>query len=189
VAKVSVSPETFNLVFFEAAEIARIAERVADTIGLPADTEIQINVDERIPLGRIKTTSIKPIVLEVEGGSFEDAKRPRRLSDDATSEILARVLFRAKDRLSGEFDGAPADDDLSLQQQTAWIAYAGGRAERLGIPVKKPRWLYHFRNRHGFNDVSDQAFERLWSSDSLSWADIEQACADTAAARETAAPA
>jgi hypothetical protein len=186
VAKVTITPETFNLVFFEALEIQKVAERVADLVGLPADTEIQINVDERIPLGRIKTTSLKPIVLEVEGGAFEDAKRPRHLSDDATSEILARVLFRAKDRLSGDFGDAPPDEELTLQQQTAWIAYAGGRAERLGIPVKKPRWLYHFRNRHGFSDAADQAFERLWSTDNLTWADLEKACAETAAARESA---
>ena len=62
-AKVTVSPDSFNLVFFEAAEIQRIAEGVADAIGLPADTEIQLNIDERVPLGRIKTTSLSPLVL------------------------------------------------------------------------------------------------------------------------------
>jgi hypothetical protein len=183
VAKVTVSPQTFNLVFFEAPEIERITQKVADLVGLPADTDITVNVDERIPLGRIKTTSLQPIVLEVEGGAFEDAKRPRRLSEDATSEILARVLFRAKDRLSGGFEDAPPDDQLSLQQQTAWIAYAAGRAERLGIPVKKPRWLYHFRNRHGFSDTSDQVFERLWTSNSLTWPELAAACEETAAVK------
>jgi hypothetical protein len=185
VAKVTVTPQTFNLVFFEAPEIERIAGQVADKVGLPADTEIQINVDERIPLGRIKTTSLKPIVLEVEGGAFEDAKRPRRLSEEATSEILARVLFRVSDRLGGGFEDAPPDDELTLQQQTAWIAYSAGRAERLGIPVKKPRWLYHFRNRHGFSDTSDQVFERLWSAQNLSWPDLAAACEETAAVKAT----
>ena len=35
-------------------------------------------------------------------------------------------------------------------------------------------------------DAADQAFERLWSTDNLTWADLEKACAETAAARESA---
>ncbi|MEY2567573.1 MAG: hypothetical protein QOE35_2102, partial [Actinomycetota bacterium] len=39
----------------------------------------------------------------------------------------------------------------------------------------------------GFSDAADTAFARLWDADSLTWADIEAACAETAAAREPVA--
>jgi hypothetical protein len=74
-----------------------------------------------------------------------------------------------------------------LQQQTAWDAFAVGRAERAGLPVQKARRQYHFRNRHGFSDVADAAFERLWNAESVTWADIEAVCAETTAAREAVA--
>ena len=74
-----------------------------------------------------------------------------------------------------------------LPQQVAWNAYAEGRNERLGLEVQKQRWLYHFRNRHGFSDAADAVFTRLWTADGLAWADIQTACDETAAAREGAA--
>ena len=63
---------------------------------------------------------------------------------------------------------------------------AVGRSERLGYNPSRQRRLYHFRNRHGFSDVADAVFDRLWSADGLSWADLQAACAETAAGREPA---
>ena len=41
-----------------------------------------------------------------------------------------------------------------------------GRLERLGYDVRpRSRRLYHFRNRHGFTDVADNAFKRLWAAE------------------------
>jgi hypothetical protein len=38
--------------------------------------------------------------------------------------------------------------------------------------VQRQRRLYQFRNRHGFTDAADAAFDRLWSADGLTWAEI-----------------
>lgn len=108
---------------------------------------------------------------------------PRTLSDRLTADVLGRLLFRAADRRSPGFADAPADDELDLAQQTAWDSYSMGRLERLGYDVRKPRRLYHFRNRHGFNDVADAAFEKLWTGEGLTWADLDAVCQETAAAR------
>ncbi|MDQ1374487.1 MAG: hypothetical protein QOJ09_1825 [Actinomycetota bacterium] len=174
------------MVTFDAARIAELAADVADKVGLPAETVLRIDVDENEPLGRTTVASLDPIVIKVEGGAFEDAKRPRQMSDRGIVDVLGRLLFRVKDRLDPAFGEPPADDALSLQQQTAWDAYAVGRADRAGLPVQQSRRLYHFRNRHGFTDAADAAFARLWSAESLTWADIEAVCADTAAGREAA---
>jgi hypothetical protein len=186
VARVTVVPETYAMVTFDSARIRELAAEVADKVGLPADAELRIEVDEQEPLGRTTVTSLDPISIHVEGGAFEDAKRPRHMSDRGIVDVVGRLLFRVKDRLDPGFGEPPSDDELNLQQQTAWDAYAVGRAQRAGLPVQRPRRRYHFRNRHGFSDVADTVFERLWNADSLTWADIEAACAETASAREPA---
>jgi hypothetical protein len=183
-AKIIVTPERFSLVFFDAGRIAELAGQVADRIGFPDDLEIRVEVDERIPLGRLKITSLDPITIAIEGGAFEDAKRPRHLSEAATQDVMGRMLLRVKDRLDPAFEGAPADENLTLQELVAWTVYSEGRCERLGLPTQKPRWLYHFRNRHGFSDVADDAFHRLWNAEHLSWADILAVCDDTKRARD-----
>ena len=185
-SKVTVTPETFTMVLFDAGEIAATAARVADAVGIPADAELRIEVDERTPLGRTEVTSTDPIVITAESGAFEDARRPRHLNPRGVEDVLGRLLFRVQDRLDPAFGDPPPDKDLTLQQQVAWDAYAVGRSERAGLAVQKPRRLYHFRNRHGFSDVADAVFERLWSADSLTWADIEAACQETEAARQPA---
>jgi hypothetical protein len=81
--------------------------------------------------------------------------------------------LRARDRLRGGFGEAPADDDLSLRQVAAWETYSVGRLARLGVQVNEQRWRYNFRNRHGFSDVSDAAFDHIWASDGLSWGELE----------------
>jgi hypothetical protein len=182
-AKIIVSPERFALVVFDAGRIAELAGDVADRIGLPDDLEVRIEVDERVPLGRVKVTSLEPITISVEGGAFEDAKRLRHLSERAVLDVLGRTLLRVKDRLDPGFGDAPPDEKLSLAQQVAWTVYSEGRCERLELPTQKQRWRYHFRNRHGFSDVADAAFDRLWAGQDLTWADIEKVCAETEAAR------
>jgi hypothetical protein len=106
------------------------------------------------------------------------------MSDRGIVDVLGRLLFRIQDRLDPGFGTPPEDGELTLQQQTAWDAYAVGRAGRAGLPVQKPRRQYHFRNRHGFSDVADAVFDRLWNAERLTWAEIDAACAETAAARE-----
>lgn len=186
-AKVEVTPQEFVMVKFDAARIAELTADIADRVGLGADAVVQIDIDEKEPLGRTTVVSTDPIRIKVEGGAFEDAKRPRHMSDRGIVDALGRLLFRVKDRLDPAFGDPPPDEDLTLQQQTAWDAFAVGRAARAGLATQRPRRLYHFRNRHGFSDVADAVFDRLWDAESLTWADIEAACAETSAAREAVA--
>ncbi len=181
--RVVVTPEQFRLVLFDAAHIASVVEQVAGKVGL-GDGEIRVEVDEAVPLGRVRVTSLAPVTLAVQGGAFEDPKRPRRMSDRAIVDAVGRALFRVRDRLDPGFGAPPADSDLSLQQSTAWDANAVGRCDRAGLAPSKARRLYHFRNRHGFNDIADRVFERLWAADGLTWGDIERACQETAGARQ-----
>ena len=50
--------------------------------------------------------------------------------------------------------------------------------------MQRQRRLYQFRNRHGFTDVADAVFQRLWEGEGLTWADLERACDETAAAKD-----
>ena len=91
--------------------------------------------------------------------------------------------MRVRDRLDPAFGDPPPDKELSVQQHTAWDAYAVGRCARLGLPTQRQRRLYHFRIRHGFTDVADRVFDRLWTATDLTWADIQAASAEAMAAK------
>ena len=174
---VTVTPEEWKFVFFDGARIAELVEKLAGEIGL--DRDVLIEVDESTPLGRARVTSVDPVVLSVEGGAFEDPKRPRHMSDRAVCDVAGKWLLRVRDRLDPAFGEPPADDELTLAQTTAWDTYCIGRLARLGYPVQRQRRLYHFRNRHGFSDLADAAFERLWAAEGLTWADIQAICDET----------
>lgn len=185
-SNVSITPQEFHFVKFDAGEVASLTSKLADQIGLPPDATIEIEIDESTPAGRVRTDSFDPIKLHIEGGAIEDPTVPRTLSQRLAADVIGRLLLRAKDRTTPGFGDAPPDSELDLQHQTAWDTVCMGRLERLGYDVRKPRRQYHFRNRHGFSDVSDTVFERLWSAESVTWADIEAACAETASSRGAA---
>jgi hypothetical protein len=170
---VTVDPEKFVLVLFDGAEIARVADELLGRLGLAND--LHITVDETTPIARIQATDGDPIEVLAQSGAFEDPRRPRSLSSQVTATSLARVLLRLRDRRDGSFASAPVDDSLTLPQIAAWDSYAIGRFGKLGYPVHQPRWLYNFRNRHGFSDASDEVFNRLWTADALSWGELEEA--------------
>ena len=186
-AKVTVMPEEFTMVRFDSARIRDLTAAVADAVGLPDDLELRIEVDEQSPLGRTRVTSFEPVTITTESGAFEDPKRIRDLSDQNVQDVLGRLLMRVRDRLDPAFGDPPPDKELTVQQHTAWDAYAVGRCARLGLPTQRQRRLYHFRIRHGFTDVADTTFGRLWDGEGLTWRDIDGACTTTAAAREAAA--
>jgi len=174
---VTVTPDEFKFVFFDAGQITAVTEKLLGEIGL--DRDVTIEIDESTPLGRAKVASLDPIVIAAESGAFEDAKRPRHQSDRAVADVVGKWLLRAKDRLDPAFGTPPEDDELTLAQTTAWDTYCVGRLARLGYPVQRQRRLYHFRNRHGFSDLADAAFERLWTAEGLTWADIQAVCDET----------
>jgi hypothetical protein len=172
---VTVTPQTFNFVAYDAGLIQRVTEELLSSLGL-TDRDVQIEVDETTPLSRTRVEIGDTISIRAESGAFEDTKRPRQQSEVATATSIGRVLLRVRDRLDGGFGEAPPDKDLSLAQVAAWDTYCVGRLARLGIEVNEQRWRYNFRNRHGFTDEADQAFNRLWSSDGLTWGELEAIC-------------
>lgn len=178
---VTVTPEEFTFVLFEADRIASIAAAIAAAIGLEAD--IHIEVDQTSPLSRIRVVSVDPVELFAQSGALEEPRHPRHLSEQSMAESLGRLLYRVKDRRAGGFDDAPEEDELTLGQLNAWDTYGLGRLARAGFPVGQPRWIYHFRMRHGFTDVSTAAFERLWSADGLAWSDLDAICTEAERAK------
>jgi hypothetical protein len=96
------------------------------------------------------------------------------VSSTGSADVLGRLLFRVKDRRTDGFGEPPPDADLTMAQSVAWDVYCIGRLVRRGFKHydNRQRRLYHFRNRHGFTDAADEAFERLWTSDDLTWSDI-----------------
>ncbi len=169
---VEVRPDTFSMVFFDAAEVQGIVEKLVADVGLPADLSVTIDIDETTPMGRARVASYDPVVITAESGALEDVKAPRRLSEAGTVDVIGKLLLSVRDRRDPAFGDPPAEDDLSLQESVAWEVYCVGRLGRMGHPVQRQRRLYQFRNRHGFTDAADAAFEKLWSADQLSWADI-----------------
>jgi hypothetical protein len=184
VTEVTVVPDAYNFVEFDRDRIAAVAAKLMDEIGVRVP--LRIEVDESTPLGRAWLASLEPLVLTVESGAFEDPKRPRQMSERSVADVLGRLLFRVADRLDPTFGDVPPDDKLSLPESTAWDAYAMGRLARLGYPAQRQRRLYHFRNRHGFSDVADAAFDRLWTGTDLTWSDLVAVCDETAAVRNVA---
>jgi hypothetical protein len=182
---VTVTPEKFTMVSYDAAQIASIVQKLLDQIGI-GDLDVLIKVDETSPLGRTHVVSQDPVVVETESGAIEDPKRPRQLSEPGAADVFGRALLRVADRRTPGFADAPPDADLTLPQSVAWAVYSNGRLERLGYAAQRQRWLYHFRNRHGFTDVSDAAFEKLWNGTSLTWNEIVS-LSDGAATRESVA--
>jgi hypothetical protein len=167
----TVEPQAFRFVHFDADVIARVADELSAMLAI--DRPLHIEVDETTPLGKVTATIGDIIALHAQSGAFEDTKRPRHQSEIATAVNLGRILLRTRDRIKGGFGEAPADDDLSLRQMAAWETYCAGRLSRLGLKVPQPRWLYNFRNRHGFTDLADAAFEQIWSADALTWGELD----------------
>lgn len=177
----TVEPSSFTMVDFDAERIAALTDELARKVGLAGEVEIRVEVDETTPLGRTDLVSVDPVHIRTESGSFEDPKRIRQFSEESATDVLGRYLLRAADRRQPGFADAPADGDLTVPQRTAWEIYAVGRMARMGYAVRRQRWLYAFRNRHGFTDDADGAFEQLWGGDDLAWADIDRLSETSAA--------
>jgi hypothetical protein len=183
---ISLTPEAFTLVKFDAAELLAIAQDAADTVGVPDAVSIAIEVDEALPLPLIASAvevTDGNLSMWFSGGCFEDPKYQAVLQPDNSRTELGAAFLRGRDRLDGGFEAAPADAEISERQRAIWDVYAEGRLARLGgFLVNEPRRRYSYRLRCGFNDVADAEYERLWQAPSLSWAELEAIEARVAAA-------
>ena len=89
---------------------------------------------------------------------------------------LAALFIEYLDRINPEFGAPPLGEPSDFAQKVAWSASIHGRVERLGYRIHKPKHLYNFRNRHGFSDAADQAFDALWNAPDPTWAGILERC-------------
>jgi len=183
-SSITVTPDPFTLVPYDAGEIRSLVEDAAALAEIPPGVDIELIVDEELfaPLtGHMSDVVDGRVVLWISGANFEDNRRPTHFSAEQARLDLAVMLLRAKDRLSDDFADAPPDAELTRGERTAWDTYAVGRAYRLGVPVRQPRQLYDFRLQHGFTDVADAAFTRCWEADGLTWAAVGEICKETGA--------
>jgi hypothetical protein len=173
--KITISPAEFSFVAFDAAEIGQIVARVAES--LHVSNPIRVEIDQTTPLGRViasidGTSSDSLITIIAESGALEDSRRPTHFGPERTAMAIGRMLLRARDRMRPDFAGVEPDQDLSVQELAAWDAYCAGRLDRLGHEVNQQRWRYNYRNRFGFSDETDAAFDRLWAADDIGWAEV-----------------
>ena len=173
--KVTVTPEEFSFVKYDAAEIAALVGELAAQLEIA--NPIQVVVDETTPLAKVyeeieAASSDATITLHAQSGALEDRQHPMSFSATNAREGLGRILLRARDRMRADFAGAPADLDLTLAENAAWDTYCAGRLARMGVETNRQRWRYNHRNRFGFSDDVDRHFDRLWNADDLSWSDL-----------------
>lgn len=183
-AKISVLPEVFSFINFDADEIAAVVRDVAGRLGIA--NPIRVEVDESTPLAKMSARLVDDdgnvitgpassdalIDIRVESGALENTQRLTNFGAERAAVSLGRVLLRARDRLRADFADVPADEELSLAENAAWDAYNAGRLARAGIPVNQQRFRYNFRNRFGFSDEVDATFDQLWLADDLGWNDL-----------------
>lgn len=175
---ISLTPEAFTLVKFDAAELLALAQDAADAVGVPSDVPIAIEVDEALPLPLIASavdTADGKISIWFSGGCFESPKYQAQLQPDTSKTEFGAAFLRGRDRLDGGFEAAPRDGEVSERQRAIWDVYTDGRLARQGsFVMNEPRRRYSYRLRCGFNDVADAEYERLWNASSLDWAELEE---------------
>jgi hypothetical protein len=185
VSRITLIPEQFTLVPYDSAELLGVLEDALALVDFPQNVDVTLEVDEELfpPLVGFAVDAVDGHAhIWISGANLEDVKRPRHFSRDRAFFDLVLCSLRAKDRLSDDFADAPPDAQLTLAELAAWAVWAEGRAERLGMPARRQRRLYDYRLQHGFTDVADAAFERLWDADTLTWAGIREVCKETGAA-------
>lgn len=170
---ITVSPESFDKVLFDSAQIGEAAQRAAEVVpGFDERRSFEVAVDGERPTTRVWLESMEPLVLAVESGALEQTKQPRTLSEQRAMVTIARLLIEVTDRESPDFGGPELPQPTDLSIKVAWDIYCYGRLRRLGLTVAEAALRYNFRNRVGFSDAADEAFDRLWSANNLTYADI-----------------
>ncbi len=170
---ISVTPASFAKVLFDVVEIRDAATRAAELVpGFDDSRSFEIAVDDERITTRIRINSLEPLVLGVDSGALEDTKKPRTLSPGRTSSAVARLLAEVGDRESVDFGAPVLGEPADLSVRVAWDVHCYGRVSRLGLRVQKAALRYNFRNRVGFSDAADAAFDRLWGPHVLTYADV-----------------
>ncbi|MFV0257240.1 MAG: hypothetical protein ACK5PP_02165 [Acidimicrobiales bacterium] len=170
---ITVVPDEFTQVFFDAERIdALTAAALARVPELDPQADVEVRVDQNAATSHATVVSVDPIVFAVDSGALEDYRDPRYLGDAAAAITLTRLFLEVADRLRPDFGGPDLDTELSLPHAQAWDVVLHGRTAAAGLDLYRPRYRYNFRNRHGFTDVADAVFDRLWSAGPTSWDQI-----------------
>ena len=172
---VTVAPERFSFVTFDAEVIAAIVREIAERLGV--SNPITIEVDETTPLSKTSavvdgSSSDATIILRLQSGALEDTRHLTNFSESRARLSIGKLLLRSLDRMRPDFADAPEDLELTNAQNAAWNVYCGGRMDRLGYGPVKQQYRYDYRNRFGFTDDVDTRFEQLWTANDLSWHDL-----------------
>ncbi len=168
-----VKPTTFVHVDYDADLLSRLVGEALERVAMPSDSKITVEIDESLSTNRVRVIELEPIKLEVESGAVEDYKQPRTIGELPASIAFTRLLLEVLDRQSVDFGAPELDVEPTRAHRMAWNVNLFGRTSRLGLRIHRPRYLYNFRNRHGFSDAADRAFDELWSSDNLTWAEMQ----------------
>lgn len=172
---ITVRPDTFVKVHYEAADLASWAQASLERVPTVADDlDVAIDIDEMAATSRLAVASLDPLVLHVDGGAVEDYREPRFAGELEANIAFTRLLLEVGDRLRAEFGAPEPDTEVTPAHMMAWDVNLYGRVARLGLRLHQPRFLYNFRNRHGFTDVADRMFEQLWSVDAPTWSRITE---------------
>lgn len=179
----TITPTEFAKVNYDATALARLFDEARALVpGVPSDLPVELRIDEERATTAARIVGRDPWVLQIDGGAVEDTQRPRTVSDNIATVTFCRLLFEIADRLDTAFGapgiGEPSDPALRV----GWDTYCVGRTSRRGPRVHQPKYRYNFRNRVGFTDAADAAFDRLWSATSLTWSEVEALVSDAAGA-------
>lgn len=179
---ISVTPSSFTMVEFRLDQIVPVVEEVRATIGQLdpgqglVDLDVALVIEEDQQTARMAITSVDPLVFALDCGALEDTRNPREFGLEMASVSLASLFIEYLDRTSEAFGAPSIGEPSDFADKIAWSVYTHARVRRAGYRVHKPKHLYNFRNRHGFSDAADQAFEALWTAVDLTYAEILALC-------------
>jgi len=179
---IEVRPEKFTLVGYDPGDVRLLVEEAAARAGV---TDVVVDVDEGLPLpitGFTADVADGRGEIWISGGSLENGKVPSTLHPEYAAVELTAAMLRVGDRMRPGFAEAPTDEELTDRDRAAWETWSYGRCARMGLAVREQRSRYAMRLYHGFTDVTDAAFERLWAADDLTWSDLVAIGEPTAAA-------
>lgn len=169
---VQVTPATFTKVFFDGDEIGSVTTDLVERLGLDGAGDISIIVDEDQPTTRRAVAGLEPLIFHIDSGALENTRDPWTFSVEAAEVTIGALLIEASDRMDPDFSAPPLGEPTDLAHKVAWAVSCLGRLSGAGFGVARHRHLYDFRNRHGFSDHADAAFDQLWTSANPSWSDI-----------------
>lgn len=173
---IRIAPQTFTKVEFTADDIQSVVREVIARIDQIADPDVELVIDEDQPTTRLSIAALDPLVFHLDSGALEDTRKPRHFGVEMASVSIASLFIEYLDRIDPSFGAPPVGQPEDLAQRIAWSAHTHGRVQRLGYRVHQPKHRYNFRNRHGFSDAADRAFDTLWTAEALTWADIIALC-------------